>query len=98
LDVPKVERDRGYIVQGYIRFRTDAGKTWSESIKVPQWEDVTEVTLLRAGNGDLIAGCRTDIPLRMPSDTFDHYAGLGFSISKVSAYFSRPGQPVYLGR
>jgi len=82
LDVPKAQRDRGYIVQAYIRFSTDEGKTWSESIKVPQWEGVTEVNLLRAGNGDLIAGCRTDIPLRMPTDTFDHYAGLALSISK----------------
>ena len=28
---------------GYIRFSTDLGKTWSESIRVPQWKLVNEV-------------------------------------------------------
>ena len=68
--------------QAYIRFSTDEGKTWSRSIKVPQWRGANEVNLFRAGNGDLLAACRTDIPRQMKGKTLDHYAGLGISISK----------------
>ena len=42
--------------QGFIRFSTNEGQTWSTSTQVPQWHRVNEVTLLRAGNGDLVAG------------------------------------------
>jgi len=42
--------------QSFLRFSTNEGQTWSKSIKVPQWWGVNEVTLLRAGNGDLVAG------------------------------------------
>lgn len=67
--------------QGYIRFSTDDGKTWSEAVKVPQWRAVSEVALLRAANGDLVGACRTDMPPRMEGD-IDHAEGLGISISK----------------
>ena len=40
------------------------------------------LALLRAGNGDLLAPCRTDVPRRMKGKTLDHYEGLGISISK----------------
>lgn len=95
-DSPLVERDEktgkgirlaltcykviGSDCQGFLRFSTDEGKTWSKSIKVPQWHGVNEVTLLRAGNGDLVAACRTDIPDRI-KETLDHYEGLGTSVS-----------------
>ena len=75
--------------QGYIRFSTDEGKTWSKSIKVPEWEGVSEVALLRAGNGDLLGACRTDMPRRIESEgaalspsVNDGYEGLGISASK----------------
>lgn len=68
--------------QAYIRFSTDVGRTWNKSIKVPQWQGVNEVSLLRAGNGDLLAACRTDVPRRLKGKTLDHYEGLGISISK----------------
>ena len=67
--------------QAYIRFSTDEGQAWSKSIKVPQWHGANEVTLLRAGNGDLVAACRTDVPDRI-KETLDHYEGLGASVSQ----------------
>jgi hypothetical protein len=67
--------------QGYIRSSTDEGKTWSEAVKVPEWQAISEVALLRAANGDLVAACRTDMPRRMEGD-IDHAEGLGVSISK----------------
>jgi hypothetical protein len=66
--------------QGYLRFSTDEGSTWTAPLKVPQWHGVNEVALLRATNGEMIAACRTDIPLK--GTTLDHYEGLGVSISK----------------
>jgi len=69
-------------VQAYIRFSTDVGRTWSKAIKVPQWQGANEVTLMRTGNGDLLAACRTDIPRRLKAKRLDHYEGLGTCISK----------------
>ncbi len=68
--------------QGYLRESLDEGRTWNAGIRVPQWEGVSEVALLRAANGDLVAACRTDIPARFKGETLDHYEGLGISISK----------------
>jgi hypothetical protein len=68
--------------QAYIRSSTDEGQTWSKSIKVPQWQGVNEAYLFRAGNGDLLAACRTDVPRRLKGKTLDHYEGLGISSSR----------------
>ena len=99
-DPPLVDRDQktgkitrlvetGYNVasghnQAYIRFSSDAGKTWSKSIKVPQWNDANEVALFRAGNGDIIGACRSGVAAQKQKlgETLDHYEGLGISISK----------------
>ena len=67
--------------QAYLRFSTDEGQTWSRATKVPQWEAVSEVAVMRAANGHMVAACRTDIPTRMEGETLDHYEGLGISIS-----------------
>ena len=67
--------------QGYLRFSTDEGTRWSPSAKIPQWEAVSEVALLRAANGHLVAACRTDTPARMQPEVIDHTEGLGISIS-----------------
>ena len=75
-------RQSGTDSQASIRFSTDLGQTWSPSIKVPQWHGVNEVNLFRAGNGDLLAACRTDVPRRLEGKTLDHYEGLGISISR----------------
>ena len=67
--------------QGEIRFSFDEGRTWGQSIVVPEWKGVDEVALLRAANGDIVAACRTDNPERFRRE-IDHYEGLGISISK----------------
>jgi len=75
---PAVEKDHQ---QGYIRFSTDLGKTWSASIKVPQWREVSEAALVRAADGSLVAACRTDTPPSKEGEWIDHYEGLGISRS-----------------
>jgi len=67
--------------QGYLRFSTDEGRTWSDGAGVPQWNGASEIVILRAANGDWVAACRTDTPPRI-KDALDHYEGLGISISK----------------
>lgn len=78
LEPPEVE---ARCQQGYIRFSTDEGRTWSESIRVPQWQKVSEVALYRTGPHDLVAACRTDIPPSKAGEWIDHYEGLGISLS-----------------
>jgi hypothetical protein len=68
--------------QAYFRTSSDEGRTWSEAAKVPQWLGVNEVSLIIAGNGDWVAACRIDYPPRFAHLQFDHYGGLGVSISK----------------
>ena len=67
--------------QAYLRWSKDEGRTWSSAATIPQWKAVSEVALLRAANGRLVAACRTDIPARLKGETLDHYEGLGISIS-----------------
>lgn len=76
---PEVEK---YYQQGYIRFSSDLGATFSESIKVPQWKRADEVALIRAANGTLVAACRTDIPAQKEGEWIDHYEGVGVSHSE----------------
>ncbi|MSO21712.1 MAG: exo-alpha-sialidase [Acidobacteria bacterium] len=71
----------GYSVGG-IRFSTGVARTWGDVINVPEWYGVNEVAFVRAKNGDIVAACRTDWPKRFRKDNFDHYEGLGISISK----------------
>jgi len=66
--------------QAYLRSSTDGGTSWSQAAKIPQWDGVDEVALLRAANGHLIAACRTGNPERFKGE-IDHYGGLGISIS-----------------
>ena len=49
---------------------------------MPQWLGVNEVSMIVAGNGDWVAACRIDYPKRFARYQFDHYGGLGISISK----------------
>lgn len=67
--------------QGVIRTSTDEGRTWSRGVFVPEWNAVSEVALARAGNGDLVAACRTDKPEDI-DEILDHFEGLAVSISK----------------
>jgi hypothetical protein len=67
--------------QAYLRSSTDAGRTWGEAVRMPQWAGVNEVYIARAANRDLVAACRTEVPPRYVNE-IDHYEGLGISISK----------------
>lgn len=67
---------------GGIRLSMDGARTWGEVINVPQWLGADEVAFSRARNGDIVAACRTNWPYRFHKSNFDHYEGLGVSISK----------------
>ncbi len=71
----------GGAAQAYMRTSADEGRTWSDAIKVPQWDGVNEVAMIRAKNGDLVATCRTVVPDRFINE-LDLYEGLAVSISK----------------
>ena len=66
---------------GYARFSMDEGQSWIETVKPPEWHGASEITFVRANNGDLVAACRTDKPTRI-KETLDHYEGLATSVSK----------------
>jgi hypothetical protein len=68
--------------RAYLRSSTDEGRSWTGGIQVPQWDGVSEVGILLATNGNLVATCRTDISTAFPGETLDWYEGLGVSISK----------------
>jgi hypothetical protein len=70
----------GAYSQACFFFSTDLAHTWTE-VRVPQWLGINEVPLVRAKNGDIIAACRTDSPKKYAPLKFDHYSGLGVSIS-----------------
>ena len=67
--------------QSFLRSSTDGGATWSSAARIPQWQGANEVALLRAANGNLVAACRTIIPVRLQHESLDHFEGLGISIS-----------------
>ncbi|MCC6694050.1 MAG: exo-alpha-sialidase [Candidatus Hydrogenedentes bacterium] len=89
---PEVEKDHQ---QGYIRFSTDLGKTWTPGNPVPEWKEVSEVVMLRAANGTLVAACRTDIPPSKAGEWIDHYEGLGISISSDNGQTWSPVGKLY---
>jgi hypothetical protein len=72
---------QGYSIGG-IRLSKDGARTWEDVINVPEWLGANEVAFTRAKNGDIVAACRTDWPDRFRKTNFDHYEGLGVSISK----------------
>ncbi|MBC8355637.1 MAG: exo-alpha-sialidase [Planctomycetes bacterium] len=67
--------------QAFLRSSTNGGATWSPTARIAPWNGSNEVALLRAANGNLVAACRTVIPVRLQSETIDHLEGLGISIS-----------------
>lgn len=81
--------------QAFLRTSIDGGQTWGSATKVPQWEAVSEVTLLRAANRQLVAACRTDTPARLQPEVIDHTEGLGVSISKDDGLTWSPVQKLY---
>jgi hypothetical protein len=75
----------GFYSQGFMRFSSDGGKSWSDDLVVPQWKGINETALLRAANGDIVAACRLDIQEKH-TGLIDHYEGLGISISSDNGY------------
>ena len=86
-----------------IRFSTDGGRTWPEAIQVP-W--ISETTLIRAGNGDIVAATRTDGTASIPTSKApydwrrvgghqDFYSGLGVHISKDNGHTWSPVNKLY---
>lgn len=67
--------------QAYLWFSNDLGKSWSQEARVPEWYGVNEVALVRARNGDIVAACRTDNPVRFTGE-LDLYSGMGVSVSR----------------
>lgn len=69
--------------QAYLRSSVDEGQSWSDEVKIPQWLGVNELSLIVAGNGDLVAACRLDEPPEFGTGVYpDLYSGLGVSVSK----------------
>jgi len=68
--------------RAFARFSSDRGRTWSDAVAAAEWFGITEVCPARAQNGDIVAMCRTRIHPDYRQYGFDHYAGLGVSISK----------------
>ena len=88
------EESAGYS-QAWLRTSTDAGLTWNPSVRIPQWEHMNEVALVRAANGQLVAACRTDIPASRKGETLDHFSGLGISISSDEGQTWSPVERLY---
>jgi len=72
--------------QAYVRFSNDEGRTWSKATRVPEWFGVDEVCPIRAKNGNIVATCRTDPIPENRKYHFDHFEGLGVSISKDNGH------------
>ena len=64
-----------------LRFSHDSGMTWTGMVQVPEWIGFNEVQLVRAANGDLVAGLRRDYPRRVAKYGNDNTGGLGVSRS-----------------
>lgn len=83
------DRSRDPWSQAYLRKSVDEGQTWSELVTVPQWAGVNEVSMVRAKNGNLVAGYRMDMPKKFiikdpetgVETANDNYEGLGAATS-----------------
>jgi hypothetical protein len=80
--------------RAFIRFSTDLGRTWCDAIAVPWWHAVSEVALVRAANGDIVAACRTDMA-REHLGKIDHYEGLGTCVSTNNGFTWSPVDRLY---
>jgi len=80
---------------GRVRSSIDGGRTWQNEVAPPEWKvdveykgethkrGVSEGTIVRAANGDLVAALRVDMhPAYYPPAGNDNFEGLAVSISK----------------
>ena len=67
--------------KGHLRESAGEGRTWGAATKTPEWDGASEITMVRAANGNLVAACRTDKPADK-KEVIDHYEGLAISISR----------------
>ena len=77
-----------------FRYSLDGGRTWQDEISPPTWKytveydgkkivrGVGEGSVVRAGNGWLVAALRTDVPPRFWRYHYDNLMGTAISISK----------------
>jgi hypothetical protein len=72
----------GFYTRAMVWFSDDEGRSWSDPLFPPPWQGISETALIRAANGDLVAGCRTPMPKRFADYGHDHYCGVGISISR----------------
>ncbi|MCK5120016.1 MAG: exo-alpha-sialidase [Candidatus Latescibacteria bacterium] len=88
----------------YLRWSEDFGKSWRDESSPAAWvvnnaersAGVSEGSLVRAKNGWLVAGLRTDLPVRyreVPHD--DSLEGIGVSISKDDGKTWSPVEVLY---
>jgi len=89
--------------KAWVRFSTDGGRTWPRVVEVP-W--ISETTLIRAGNGDIVAATRTDGTASIPDPKApfdwrrvgghqDFYSGLGVHISTDNGNTWSPVNKLY---
>jgi hypothetical protein len=67
--------------KGHLRASADEGRTWTDARRVPEWDGASEITIVRAADGNLVAACRTDKPQSI-KETLDHYEGVAVSLSR----------------
>lgn len=86
----ELDYHQGGLSSGALWFSDDAGKTWGDPLVIPEWYGFDEPFVVRAKNGDLVAALRSEISADSARDTkrvnFDHYSGLGVSISTDNGY------------
>jgi hypothetical protein len=96
-------------VRGQFRWSYDGGRTWEKEVLPPEWywEDtwqgkkytrgVGEGGLVRAANGWLVAGLRTDMPVKYFDLPFqnDNLEGTAVSISKDNGKTWSPLQHIF---
>ena len=64
-----------------FRISFDSCRTWSDTVRVPEWHGFNEVSVIQAANGDLVAALRKDMPKKFHKSYDDNCGGMGTSYS-----------------
>ncbi len=93
----------------YFRWSLDGGRTWGKALSPKEWlwqddwegkthlRGVSEGSVVRANNGWLVGGLRTDMPARWIAAKNDQYEGCAVSISKDNGQTWSPLQTLHRG-